>query len=556
MITEFTDEVLHGIKCDSKSSRNKSFVEAQMQSEPYKIYHRGIQSKRYKTQEIQTDWLHQDEELNNTDNKNDSKTQRTKETKLINFLKRIEPIMTKEIQNNITSKAFKRLESRKIFNRVDALEKYLLILDKAKEDKLSVTGLSWNSTGALLAISYGSICHTDWCTHVGYAALWNVTSSTLESNNPKHKYTTNSCLMCIKCHPTIPSLLAGGTYTGNVVIWDLSRGNDYMLTNTEGTTEIGHKDCINQIEWISNYLQSDFQSLNLNNMKNIHIKSYRLLTAGSDGRIICWQIDLHPPEKINCIKIFQIRNKDQTSLPMYSYSNSLNHSTLRSNLSDLNNERSVNITCLSISKNNPDKFIVGTEVGGLLICEMDSVNWDTNHQESVNEYKQSPVKFSLARQVGPIYSVDWSAFHHNLILSCGLNQGVQIFNVLQKSPLININPSEGLISGAKFSPHYPNIFICITEFNQILIYDLADDDSDGEMQIQMTTMEDVDREYNYQPTLMHTLTSVIDNTNQGSLITVEFNHKSSRLLATGSTDGNTYIWDLGTLINELSPKIT
>ncbi|VDQ03541.1 unnamed protein product [Trichobilharzia regenti] len=177
---------------------------------------------------------------------------------------------------------------------------------------------------------------------------------------------------------------------GNVVIWDLSRGNDYMLTNTEGTTEIGHKDCINQIEWISNYLQSDFQSLNLNNMKNIHIKSYRLLTAGSDGRIICWQIDLHPPEKINCIKI------------------------------------SVNITCLSISKNNPDKFIVGTEVGGLLICEMDSVNWDTNHQESVNEYKQSPVKFSLARQVGPIYSVDWSAFHHNLILSCGLNQGVQV----------------------------------------------------------------------------------------------------------------------------------
>ncbi|VDQ08792.1 unnamed protein product [Trichobilharzia regenti] len=133
-----------------------------MQSEPYKIYHRGIQSKRYKTQEIQTDWLHQDEELNNTDNKNDSKTQRTKETKLINFLKRIEPIMTKEIQNNITSKAFKRLESRKIFNRVDALEKYLLILDKAKEDKVGFVYFWITLHLKCIVICYRTVVEFNW----------------------------------------------------------------------------------------------------------------------------------------------------------------------------------------------------------------------------------------------------------------------------------------------------------------------------------------------------------------------------------------------------------
>ncbi|CAH8563284.1 unnamed protein product [Heterobilharzia americana] len=550
MATEFTDEVVHGITCESKSSRDKSFAEAQMQSEPYKIYHRGTQSKRYRSQEIQTDWFHQDKLLHNTDI---DTVECNTETKLIYFLTKIEPIITRELEKNINCKAFQRLKFKRLFNKVNATEKYTFTLDEANENRLSVTGLSWNSTGALLAIAYGSLCHLDWCTHLGYAALWNMTSDPVTFNHPKHKYITNNCLMCIKFHPTIQSLLAGGTYTGDLVIWDLAHGSDHMLANITGR-KTGHKDCINQIGWITNCLQSHVH--NLNTLNNIHSTNCRLLTAGSDGRIICWQIDLYRSQMVNCVKIFQIRNKDQTSLPIYSYSSSLRNSAyFRSTLSESNSEKPVNITCLSLSKSDPDKFVVGTEIGGLLVCEIDSVNWDASNQEVVDECMPSPVKFSLARHNGPIYSVDWNAFYPNLILVCGLNQGVQLFSVLQNSPLINIDPGEGSVLIAKFSPYLSNIFICITECNSILIYDLI---GDGTV-VSVITMQNnihTEKEYNFQPVLLYSLTSQGHNEDQGAIISAELNHRDSRLLATGSTNGNTYIWDLGTLIKELSPKVT
>ncbi|VDO58890.1 unnamed protein product [Schistosoma curassoni] len=291
---------------------------------------------------------------------------------------------------------------------------------------LGFTPMHWSNQFSVVRCIYGSLCHTDWCTHNGMAALWNVSNETLVINTPQQKYVTDTCLMCIKFHPTIPSLLAGGTFTGDLVVWNRTNENDHLLTSI-GSMHSGHKDCINQISWIRDSLESNLQNLTSEKISR-YTTTYRLLSSGSDGRIVCWRIDLCHLGNVNCVKIFQIRHKDQSPLPISNHFNSLKKCSLfRSDLSEtINSDRAVNITCISLAKNDPEKFVVGTETGGLLICQINSVNWNETYKESLEEYIQSPVRFSLARQDGPIYSVDWSKFYPNLIIACGFNHCIQI----------------------------------------------------------------------------------------------------------------------------------
>ncbi|XP_018651966.1 hypothetical protein Smp_043040 [Schistosoma mansoni] len=398
---------------------------------------------------------------------------------------------------------------------------------------------------------YGSLCHTDWCTHNGIAALWNVSNEISVLNTPKQKYVTDTCLMCIKFHPIVPSLLAGGTFTGDLVVWNRANENDHLLASI-GSMHSGHKDCINQISWISDSLESDLQNLTSDKISR-YTTTYQLLSSGSDGRIICWRIDLRHSGKVNCVKIFQIRHKDQSPLAISNHFNSLKKcSLLRSDLSEtINSDRAVNITCISLAKNDSEKFVVGTETGGLLICQLNSVNWNETYEESLEEHLQSPVKFSLARQDGPIYSVDWSKFYPNLILSCGFNHCIQLYNVLQKSPLLSIDPNNASVRVVEFSSYLPNIFICINEYNHILIYDLTGDEEINPIY----KRSNEEKLYSFQPELLYTLTSQVDDDIQSTIVSAKLNEKDSKLVATGNTDGIAYVWDFGNLINELPLKV-
>ena len=46
--------------------------------------------------------------------------------------------------------------------------------------------------------------------------------------------------MCVRCHPEQPALVAAGTFNGEVMVWDLSRGltvKAFQLPGGEGAVE-------------------------------------------------------------------------------------------------------------------------------------------------------------------------------------------------------------------------------------------------------------------------------------------------------------------------------
>ena len=139
---------------------------------------------------------------------------------------------------------------------------------------LQCTGVSWNATGSTLCVSYGKNDIVGWCDFPGAVCTWNVFGKNFDQNNPDYVLDHNSCLMCVKCHPCHPAIVAGGSFNGELLIWDLSISESSQLIAITPITEYGHKEPILNIEWLYEPLSSE----------------WILGTVSTDGKILFWSL--------------------------------------------------------------------------------------------------------------------------------------------------------------------------------------------------------------------------------------------------------------------------
>ena len=52
--------------------------------------------------------------------------------------------------------------------------------------------------------------------------------------------------MCVAFHPTEPALIAGGTFSGEVRVWNTGAEMDPLLASS-GFSELGHKEPISKV---------------------------------------------------------------------------------------------------------------------------------------------------------------------------------------------------------------------------------------------------------------------------------------------------------------------
>jgi len=488
MSHEFSDESLDIVEYKSCWKKERSVNEEFCQTK--EIYSESIGSQSYATenQEVQTDLNGGSEyfRLADSDNKD-----------LADFLQSVEPMVMKCLANNVKSRAFDGLTQQQE-DKTDSITCVHTLHNAELKQELQITGLSWNATGSTIAATYGRFDHEDWCTHRASLSTWNLDRRSVKEDRPDTIIDSPCCLMCLEFHPTNPAWLVGGNFNGEVIVWDLSREDDLVIASS-GIGNDAHREPVSKVHWVKG--QSSKR------------KDYNIVSVSGDGKVLVWKVDLKKG-KLKLSSGFVVMSQ---SLPR------------AMKVRGVRGDKEVGVTSLSFSHDDPDLYVLGSESGCVFKCNMQATGSPAGSHIVSSVPLCSPVTFTYQPHHGPVHSVDCSGFHRNAFLSAGMDQSIRIYNMLQTAPVLTIEPDDGYLYSAKWSPVRASVLACVTEKGHLLLYDLRQGQMVPELKVEASP-------------------------NKVPVYSLQFNPHQKKILATGDGEGYIRVFRLASSLTSMSGR--
>ncbi|XP_057689191.1 WD repeat-containing protein 34 isoform X1 [Corythoichthys intestinalis] len=415
--------------------------------------------------------------------------------RLREFLQKVEGPVIRELVRNSKSHAFDGFHVNWEEHNQKVLCLHQLQHPRALERDLHVTSVSWSCTGAVIACAYGRMAEGDWSNDKSYVCTWNLDHSGLKPKQADLVIDVPTAVTSLCCHPKHPALMAGGLFTGEVVIWDTRQSTDPVLAQT-GMSADSHRELVCQVTWVP--LQNKGE--------------YDVLSACSGGRILLWTVSV-----------------DQGKISLKAAFALVQQQLLSSSISFKGEGSStVGVTSLDLSPWDPDTFLVGSEGGLLLRCSLSSHTLAAVPSECLSVPLRAPAVFAFRPSGGPVHSIHCSPFHRNLFLSAGTDGLAHLHSLLQTNPLRSLRVSETYVFKVQWSPTRPLLFATATGQGEVQIFDLS--------------------RRSPRPA------ATIDPGGVGQAATcLAFNCKNPGLLAVGKTDGTVGVWKLSTDLTEQFP---
>jgi WD40 repeat protein len=426
------------------------------QTDPIKYMDEGVQSLIQSDAAVQVD-------IKNHTSKTFLQLDEQQRIRLENFLKSVESYVSKILLKNIKDESFKGYEANWDENIIENVCKHIL-KNPVKYDDMTCTSLDWNYSGTIIASSYGSYNHENWCKHQGYINLWSLSQRNFDPNKPTYTLEVPSCIMAIKWHPKLPSYLLGGLFNGDIVIWNINNQMEDTLILKSIQSEYTHQEPVASLSWIPS------SSTDVSSRDN----QYNILSIGNDGKILIWEIHssfIYP--------------KLMTNL----YMNYIPRTIREVNVS-IKKGIPLGATDISYSCERNDELIVTTEPGYIMKCNLrrftqlpkpviekdvfaSSPSNIIIQQSSEGIQTVNPADYHYIRHVGPIQNVECSPFHRSLFLTCGSDGTVRLYSFLQTTPLIIIEPPVKYTpTVVKWLSSRPSVFAIGSDNGNIYFYDL------------------------------------------------------------------------------------
>ncbi|XP_030625988.1 cytoplasmic dynein 2 intermediate chain 2 [Chanos chanos] len=488
----FMDESLDGVVVDSSWRKSHQLTQQS----------RGCQTIPFHTTETETQAIHVSNCGTQTDTNahlTNEQLDRDLETEcpgLTDFLQRVENMVIEELAKNAKSHAFDGYEVNWADQNQTVSCTHRLQYTGAQERGLQVTGVSWSCTGSVIACAFGRVDDGDWSTEKSCVCTWNLDRRGLNPKVPDMVIDVATPVMCLSFHPHRPSLIAGGLYNGEVVVWDTSHSQDPILAQT-GLSADTHREPVYQVNWIPGPRRGELA----------------VLSAGSGGRVLVWSID------------------SAEGKLMLSSGYALVRQQIPQSSGKARGSSSVGVTSVALSSWDQDTFLLGSEGGLLLKCSFSSQTAAAVAPDGERVTLMAPVQFSFTPRSGPVHSLHYSPFHRNLFLSAGTDGLAHLHSVLQSDPLLSLRVSDSYVFGVRWSPTRPLVFAAVTAEGSVQIFDLG--------------------RKSLRPA------ATIDQTTGGRPgYCLEFNPRQSHLLAVGNADGSVNIWQLSGELTEQGPRET
>lgn len=311
----------------------------------------------------------------------------------------------------------------------------------------------------------------------GLVQVWN----THMHDRPEYVFTAQSDILTAKFSPYHPNLIIGGSYGGQVLLWD-TRAKAAPVQKTP-LTGYGHAHPIYSIDIVG--------TQNANN----------IISCSTDGVVCGWSMDVFAQPQ----ELLELKNPAQAKVAV----------------------EDVSPTCLSFPQTDPTFFLVGSEEGTIFPC---------------HRYDRAGAKAGVDKKIcykghtAPVMSVD---FHPSrgpidlgdLMLSSSLDWSVKLWKVRAPAATSTIGAGDGSISplidfvredvvyDAQWSPVKPSVFALVDGAGWLELWDIS-----------VETEEPVSR---IMPSQRHDGRAMMSK----SLNKVSWEPNDGKRLATGGLDG-------------------
>eukprot|EP00668_Euglena_longa_P011929 GGOE01014350.1.p1 GENE.GGOE01014350.1~~GGOE01014350.1.p1 ORF type:complete len:562 (-),score=150.35 GGOE01014350.1:218-1903(-) len=423
---------------------------------------------------------------------------------MLDFLEKVTPDLLTLLELNNRSTAFEGFAVNWEEEATAVSVQHLLTPAVPCDAGLQVTGVAWNSNGTVVAISYGRIDVVGWCYDRGYVCTWNVLREGVRPTKPDRCFEVDNYVTCVAFHPDEPAILCGGTYNGEVIVWNIALEEDNVVAQTANTLSshiLLHTDPVHKVLWALNRREGKAK--------------YVILSVSGDGRILIWNLN------------------NALASPVGGYELASKRGALGCTCIGILHNMQSAVTVKTEAPTLESVVILGTETGG--VCRaalkpaqiMEGASAKTTH---VRITLADPVNFRYESHQGPVQQIHCSPFHRNLFLSASSDGTLKLFNVNDGGKLHAITPSASpgaYLYDAKWSPARPFVCAAVARDGQLYLFDLEDSG-------------------------IKPVCAMPAGSEGAPVLALDFNPVNKELLATGDALGHVRIWKLSHALATLS----
>ena len=364
--------------------------------------------------------------------------------------------------------------------------------------------------------------------------------------------------MCVAYHPKNPSVVAAGSFTGEVFVWDLEPQEYRLYGSSIG--EYYHQEPVTKIEWVYDITTSD----------------YHIASVSGDGKVLFWRVkdkrldhpiegyimhsvDVHVKEGMHKTGEYVLGGKsigfsqDKTSRTFVIGSEGghvarcFAKSSIamgKTRLSDLfKGDKKWTVTACRLVGMLPTEQLVAVrrQVEAYATEKrVKEITLGTVYEARVNPFHLYPnaMDFYFDPHSGPVYDISFSPFRKNLFLTCSLDGTVRLYNYLQKDPILNIEvtPTSSYLYAIAWSKTRPAVFGVAAEDGNVYIYDLKTDKIAQAMTLNK-----------------HNVVNGVASKAASPMLDLEFNPRQRNFVAAGNAAGKVYVWKLPWRLSNLQP---
>ncbi|XP_017661232.1 PREDICTED: WD repeat-containing protein 78 isoform X3 [Lepidothrix coronata] len=291
----------------------------------------------------------------------------------------------------------------------------------------SVSSMAWNKVNPdLLAIGYREFDSKDQ--KKGLACCWSLKNPMW----PERIFQCDHGVTAVDFSLASPNLLAVGTSSGSVAVYDVRSRNDAAFLDSSASLN-KHTGAVWQLRWVEQERGATEGD-----------KKERLMCISADGRVTEWLIQ----QRLDCIDLMKLRRTEREKKKLPGEKERKSEAPISQQAAGM---------CFDFHPEDTDIYLAGTDEGHIYQCSC------SGKEQILGTYRGHK---------GPVYRVAWNPSSTDMFLSCSADWSTILWHRDSQTPLLTFSSVTAFVHDIMWSPKSAFIFAAVKE-SRVEIWDLS-----------------------------------------------------------------------------------